>query len=124
MSLYTDFSRKHSIVVDYVMVICWCGERSDTRREHYEHVDRELKNAGLELVELPKPYPDDTVHPYWSVNDINGPQVIAVTDGDGSVQEDWVSIQFTARNRTVDAETARQLGLAFLAAANAAEANE
>jgi hypothetical protein len=98
-----------------------CGEGQRVTTAHAAHVEAMLTEAGCAVVELPEPYPDDTVHPYWAVNDINGPQVVAVTDSDGSVpDENWVSIQFTARNRTVDTQTAIALGAALLAAAAAA----
>lgn len=80
-----------------------------------------LKAARIALVELPEPYPDETIHPYWTVNDVNGPQVVGVTDSDAESEAEWVYIEFTARSRTVDAQTARALGAAFFAAADAAD---
>lgn len=77
-----------------------------------------LKDARIELVELPEPYPDETIHPYWTVDDVSGRQVVRVTDSD--TEGAWVSIDFTARCRTVDVDTARALGAAFFAAADAA----
>lgn len=100
---------------------CSCGKFTyDDVTGHDRHVEDMMAAANLVTVALPEPDEDDTVRPYWSVTDIDGPQVVAVADSDGSVQEDWVSIQFTARYRTVDVQTARAIGLAFLAAADAA----
>jgi hypothetical protein len=66
-------------------------------------------------VELPEPYPDTTDYPYWATDDVNGSQIVGVEE------PGLVSIQFSARWRTVDVATARALGAAFLAAAAAAE---
>lgn len=96
---------------------CECGEPYTP-----EHQAEAVAAAGLVVIQLPEPYPDETVHPYWSVEDVNGPQIVGVTESDDESNDDWVSIEFTARSRIVDAPTARALGTAFLAAANAAEA--
>lgn len=82
-----------------------------------------LKAARIAVVELPEPYPDETIHPYWAVDDSNGPQMIGVTNSDAGSVDEWVYIEFTARGRTVDVPTARALGAAFFAAADAAEAS-
>ncbi|MDM2446235.1 hypothetical protein PP556_14570 [Mycobacteroides abscessus] len=63
-------------------------------------------------VDLPEPYPDDTEFPYWVPEpgqqiSVRGPGV--------------VSIELTARWRSVDPETARATAAALLAAAQTAE---
>lgn len=98
---------------------CVCGAVADyDMSAHQAAVIAAL--PSIAIVELPKPEDDDTVHPYWAVEDVSGPQIVRTTDADGSVEGDWVNIEFTARWRTVDRETAQALGVALLAAASAA----
>lgn len=80
-----------------------------------------IQADGYSIVKLPEPYPDDTVHPYWVTEDTNGPQLVRVTDSDEGVEGNWVGIEFSARHRTITRETARELGIALLAAADKAE---
>lgn len=97
-----------------------CTWHGDWWPQWWNHLaDVLLSLPGIAIVELPEPYPDETVHPYWSIDDVNGPQVIGVTDSDDTSESDWVSIEFTARWRTVDVSTARALAAALLAAAEA-----
>lgn len=98
---------------------CLCQYTDEA--EFAAHVVAVIAAAKLAVVELPEPYPDETIYPYWSVEDVNGPQVVGVTESDDDSEHEWVSIQFSARWRTVDAPTARALGLALLAAAAEAE---
>ena len=87
---------------------------------HAAHVLAVLSETHA-VVELPEPVADDTVYPYWSVWDVNGPQVVSVTDSDEAEPHEFWSIQFSARWRTVDVPTAYALGAAFFAAARSAE---
>jgi hypothetical protein len=71
-----------------------------------------LSLPGIAIVELPEPYPDETVHQYWAPEP--GQQI-------GVADIGIVRIEATARWRSVDVPTARAHAAALLAAANAAE---
>ncbi|QAU07216.1 hypothetical protein HOV03_gp76 [Gordonia phage Asapag] len=96
------------------------NDRIKGRQGHAEHVIAAL-SEHYHLLPKVEPYPDDTVHPYWVATDVDGPQVVKVTDSDDSCDENWVGIEFSARWRTVDVATARRLASMFASAADVAE---
>ena len=103
---YLQFTQRHAIVVNYVGIICSCGDRSDTMYEWENHIARELEKAGLEMVELPQPNPATGI---WDAGNLAQVE----TDG-GDVRLHFPSPGDMFRYRSPS--KARQLALALLSA--------
>lgn len=103
---YLQFTQRHAIVVNYVGIICSCGDRSDTMYEWERHIAAELDRAGLEMVLIPRRDDDTGI---WD----GGCDTDVETDG-GDVR---FRLALDAESRYRSPDKARQLARALLAAA-------